>query len=175
MPEIWKPVPYTPFESAYEISDLGRVRPVKPSRYSKNRTKVLAALPSPRGYLHVSLYAGGRHKTASIHRMVAEAFLGPPPFSGALVCHKNDVKTDNRACNLEWGTNQSNAATREAIGKSSRGVGNGRALLTEDDVRAIRTLYDAGGTTQQALAERFGVDQTIISKVVRRVSWKHVD
>lgn len=175
MKEVWKPVPYEPFNTAYEISSLGRVRPTRISRYSKNRAPVLTGLPSPGGYLQVSLYAQGQRRTAIIHRMVAEVFHGPPPFPGAIVCHRNDVKTDNRAVNLEWGTGKSNAATREAIGKTSRGAGNGRALLTDADVRMIRTLYAQGGISQTALAQQFGVAQTAISRIIQRKAWKHLD
>jgi hypothetical protein len=41
-------------------------------------------------------------------------------------------------------------------------------------VRAIRTAY-AAGQTQQALATAYGVHQGIISKVVLRKSWRHVN
>jgi len=173
--ELWRPVPYEPFGAAYSVSNFGRVKPNAPSRYSKNRAEVLTPSPSPRGYLHVSLYAEGRARSAFIHRMVAIAFHGPPPFPGAMVCHKNDCKTDNRAENLEWGDITSNTATREAIGKTSRGTGNGRALLSEDDVRAIRVLYAQGGITQWDLARRFHVYQTVISKIIRRKLWSHID
>jgi hypothetical protein len=54
-------------------------------------------------------------------------------------------------------------------------MGNGRAILTEADVRAIRMHYAQGGITQQALAARYGVVQTVISRIVLRKSWQHID
>lgn len=122
----------------------------------------------------MSLYAEGKRRTANVHTMVALAFVGPKPFEGAEVCHKDDQKMHNHADNLEWGTGKSNAATREAIGKTTRGVGNGRSILSEEQVHELRALYAEGGITQMQLAERFGVAQTIVSKVVLRKSWRHV-
>ncbi len=49
------------------------------------------------------------------------------------------------------------------------------AILTEADVRSIRALYAAGGITQDALGKQFGIGQTVVSKVVLRKTWKHVD
>jgi hypothetical protein len=106
--------------------------------------------------------------------MVAIAFLGPPPFEGALVCHKNDCKTDNIAANLEWGTNKSNALTRETIGNSTRGEKNGMAQLNAEKVRYIRSCYAAGNVTQRQLAEEVGVKVGAIGCVLRRATWKHV-
>jgi hypothetical protein len=171
--ETWLPVPYEPFSKAYLVSNLGRVKPKQPSRYSKNGAEILKPAHS-RKYMHVTLYADGQRCSYFIHRMVALAFIGLPPSPDMIVCHKNDDRTDNRAENLEWGTQQHNAATREAIGKTSRGVGNGRALLTEDDVRAIRARYAAGGVSQWNLAFEYGVTQTAITRLILRKTWAHV-
>ena len=66
--EIWKVIDDFP---SYEVSDQGRVRNKKTGKFrsfSKNH-----------GYLQVDLYPGG--KTFTIHRLVAEAFLGKNPGS----------------------------------------------------------------------------------------------
>lgn len=44
--------------------------------------------------------------------------------------------------------------------------------LTVDDVRMIRSL--AGTMSQTRLAKQFGVGQTTISRVIRRLDWRHV-
>lgn len=56
----------------------------------------------------------------------------------------------------------------------SRGEHRPLAKLTENDVRAIRSAYDAGGTTMDALAATYGVTSPAIRGVVRRLSWQHV-
>lgn len=174
MEEIWRPVPYQPFDKAYSVSNLGRIRPNVVSRYSKNKAEFLKPGTTPKGYLVVTLYYNGMSKWCQVHRLVALAFLGEPPMPEHVVCHKDDCKSHNSIDNLEWGTTKHNAATREAIGKTSRGIGNGRAHLTEDDVRAIRRTYAAGGISQTALAAVYGVEQTRISSIVLGKSWRHV-
>ena len=54
------------------MSDRGRV-------YSSWSRRPLRASRTKHGYLAVCLYAGGRRKTLYLHRLVALAFLGPPP------------------------------------------------------------------------------------------------
>ncbi len=52
----------------------------------------------PAGYRRVTL----NNKGYLVHRLIALAFLGDPPFAEAVVNHKNGLKGDNRADNLEW-------------------------------------------------------------------------
>lgn len=51
-----------------------------------------------------------------------------------------------------------------------RGENGSAAKLTTVDVAEIRALY-AAGELQRVIAERFGVSQTNVSCIVRRVSW----
>lgn len=55
-----------------------------------------------------------------------------------------------------------------------RGEQSGTAKLTEDDVREIRRAYAAGEGSQRAIADWFGIEQTAVSQIVRRVRWAHV-
>lgn len=55
------------------------------------------------------------------------------------------------------------------------GEAHGLSKLTEDSVRAIRVRFAAGGVSQAALAAEFGVRQTLVSQIVRRRIWKHVE
>ena len=54
------------------------------------------------------------------------------------------------------------------------GVANGNAKLTDDDVREIRFRYAAGGVSQSALGQEYGVTQPMIGYIVRRELWKHI-
>lgn len=175
MEETWKPVPYEGFAARYSVSNLGRVKPNTPSIYSKNKAEFLMPVASSRGYLFVTIYANGKNKSAFIHRMVALAFHGEPSTPNAYVCHRNDIQADNRAENLYWGNGRANCLDRARNGRDLLGVRNGRAILTEDDVRAIRERYASGGISQQALADEYGTEQTRISKIILRQSWKHIE
>jgi len=59
-------------------------------------------------------------------------------------------------------------------GQVRRGETHGRALLTDDDVRAIRDQYAQGGISQAALGAAYGVDQRTVSLIVLGKGWKHI-
>lgn len=56
----------------------------------------------------------------------------------------------------------------------SRGEHRYNARLTEENVRELRAVYAAGGVTQQALADRYGVSLMAINKVLNGKAWAHV-
>ena len=96
--EIWHKceVPYT----RYEVSNQGRVRNARTGL-------VLRPRKSAHGYRKVSLCYQGKPKECYIHILVATAFV-EGWREGLQVNHKNGVKTDNRAENLEWVTSSEN-------------------------------------------------------------------
>ena len=96
--ELWHhcEVPYT----RYEVSNLGRVRNAHTDEELKSRLRL-------KGYCDVSLYYKGEAKRKLVHRLVATAFV-PGWRKGLQVNHKNGIKTDNRAENLEWVTASEN-------------------------------------------------------------------
>mgnify|MGYP003109194727 CR=1 FL=1 len=115
-----------------------------------------------------------------MHSLVAEAFLPRPP--GILgsrrgeynVNHKDGVKTNNHVDNLEYITGLENVLHARANKLLDViGEGNGRAKVTEEMVKRIRVKY-AAGARQVDLADEFGIDQTSISRIVRRETWVNV-
>lgn len=96
----WKPV--AGYEGRYSVTGGGQVRNEKTGR-------VLRPGVNGGGYLCVVLCVGGETKTFPVQKLVAQTFLGPRP-DGAHINHKNSIKIDNRAENLEYVTPQENAA-----------------------------------------------------------------
>lgn len=90
--ETWLPV--AGYEGLYEVSNLGRVRSLVSGR-------VRRPAKDHGGYLIVTLCKNGEQKTYRAHRLVATAFH-ENPLNLPEVNHRNEVKTDNRAMNLEW-------------------------------------------------------------------------
>jgi hypothetical protein len=66
------------------------------------------------GYHHVTL-GGQKGKQLAVHVIVAEAFICNRPL-GMVVNHKNAIKTDNRAENLEWVTQSANVKHAYQLG-----------------------------------------------------------
>ncbi len=58
-------------------------------------------------------------------------------------------------------------------GGNLKGEANGRAKLTETDVRFIRRRSSAGASLLD-LSREFGITKTAVSYVVRGKNWKHI-
>lgn len=175
MIELWKPVPFEPFGSKYVISNLGRVKPIKKSVFSRAREDCLKYGIGARGYAFVSLYCDGLVKQCSVHRMVAIAFIGSPPDGKNIVCHLDDNKTNNAVDNLVWGSAADNMKQMRDHRRSLFGSKNPRALLNDVKVREIRNLYSQGGVTYKCLALDYGVSPSTIERIVSRKNWSYLD
>jgi len=101
---IWLPVVGWP----YEVSSSGLVRrdPAKLGNTSVPNG-LIAQRVSNAGYLRVCLCHQGRQHYASVHRMVAAAFI-PNPHAYPCVNHKDGNKRNNAVRNLEWCTRSQN-------------------------------------------------------------------
>lgn len=119
------------------------------------------------GYPTVSLRRGGKTKRITIHRIVAEAFLGPCP-PGLEVCHLDGNRSNNVASNLRYDTRKNNLADRENHGTSQRGERNPSAKLTDEQAEDIRRRRKAGERLA-SIAERYGVRESTISRIANGV------
>jgi len=125
MIEEWKDI--KGYEGYYQVSNLGRVRSMPRTIHRKKfgnvyvKCHILKSTESF-GYKYVSLCKGSQ-KRLRIHRLVAEAFI-PNPDNLPQVNHKDEDKSNNRADNLEWCTqeyNQSYGTGRIRNGEANRG------------------------------------------------------
>lgn len=131
--------------------------------------------PIKRGkYLGFSLLdAHGVQRGVYWHRLVAEAFHGPGR-QGEEVRHLDGIKKHCFAANLMWGTRTQNMHDKIAHGTAPRGENHGGAKLTDIDVGLIRQFWGSGHK-QNSIAERFGVSQMTISRIVNNKLWRHVN
>ena len=103
--EHWKSIDC--YEGLYEVSDMGRVKSLGNNKTRKE--KILKPHNSGSGYLKVTLCKDGHTKQLLLHRLVAEAFI-QNPNNLATINHKDEVKTNNVASNLEWMSIEDNVA-----------------------------------------------------------------
>ena len=114
--DIWRDV--EGYEGLYQVSSEGRVKSLKRKRRRKER--FLKPGMDKDGYLFVNLWAGGKQKNHKVHRLVCQAFH-ENPGNKPQVNHINEIKTDNRASNLEWCTyaeNNNHGTRNERVAKA---------------------------------------------------------
>lgn len=125
--EFWKDI--KGHEGLYQISTLGRIQALEKSYTQMNRwgtehivnlpKKVLMLGMGTTGYLALGLFKNKIRINAVAHRMVAMHFI-PNPQNKPQVNHKNGIKTDNRAINLEWCTRSENMKHSYAVLKQKK-------------------------------------------------------
>lgn len=108
MTEEWLPIAGFP---SYEVSSLGNVRSLTrtvPGPYGSTRVmrgkQLVAFVCKQTGYKQVML---SDRKKYNVHRLVAEAFI-PNTERKPQVNHKNGIRSDANAENLEWVTASEN-------------------------------------------------------------------
>lgn len=134
--EQWRDIPEFP---SYQVSDQGRIR-------NKHTKHVKAMQYDNDGYAKISLRRadnGGQKYRKTVHRLVAEAFLGGK-HDHLQVNHKNGIKDDNRVSNLEWVTGSENVKHAYDIGirKPSGGRGSIRPVRVIETGKVYDNLHE---------------------------------
>lgn len=159
--EIWKDVPTYP---RYQASNLGRVK--GPRHTTKGSLTI-------HGYYRTNTTVDGVVKEAKIHRMVALAFLGLPPAGKEYVNHIDGDKANNTPENLEWCSIQENLRHNyEVLGRTAR-AGLDDGFMTDDTVRAIRILRDAGMNGRQ-ISRAVSRKYNTVMSVITNKAWRHI-
>jgi hypothetical protein len=141
----------------------------------KTYTRSLAAkpmVPTPTryGYLQVCLSLAHGAKGVSVHRLIALTFHGQPLPEQTHCAHVDGDKSNNQAANLKWCTPSENHRHKPA---HFAGRQWGRMLFTPGDVRSIRKAH-AQGVRQCDIVKRFGSKKSIISKLLRGVTYRDI-
>ena len=173
MSEEWRPVVGTP---SYEVSSLGRVRRAARGK-STTVGRVLSSKCRKDGYIPVvlSLGARGANRQALVHHLVAEAFIGPRPSAAHEVAHNDGNPANNTADNLRWATHAENMGDMIPHGRTTAGEKTGWAVLTREQVVALREAKAAkpyGGVAE--LARKWGLNLATASDAARGATWKHI-
>jgi hypothetical protein len=112
--EVWLPV--VGWEQTHHVSNRGRVKSLSrdvATRWGPNTRptpeRLLSFKVTEYGHHAVTLCAAGSRKMAHVHRLVLEAFVGPPPSASHVCCHNDGDPANNTPANLRWGTVRDNA------------------------------------------------------------------
>ena len=154
--EIWKDI--EGYEGIYQVSNLGRVRTIhgEIKHQSTNRD----------GYNQVSLTKGGKTTSHGIHRLVALSFVdGYEPE--LVVNHKNEIKNDNRAANLEWCTRSYNTTYNDSQRKG-RDKTTTRTPIDEKRKSLgsqLRELRKIAGMSVYNAAQIAGISESYLNRI----------
>jgi len=111
----------------------------------------------------------GRIVRLAVHRLMYRLAHGDIP-QGKMVCHRCDNPLCCNPHHLYAGTQADNMRDMVVRGRSTVGVKNPRAKLSEGDVTAIRRLRREGWTLK-ALGEKYGVHLSTIGLVCSGKNW----
>ena len=171
----WRVVPGFP---AYEVNSSALIRNVATG-------KRIRPWRLKNGRWQVHLRRAGKRKAFHTYRLVALAFLGPPPFVGAEVAHEDDDLDPNHLRNLRWSDHLSNCADRSRNGGTATGDRNGarrhperlargeRAGASRLNTAAVLIIRSTAGRTTE-LARRFAVTTATIKHVRQGKTWRHI-
>jgi hypothetical protein len=166
MIELYKVIPDT--EGMYSVSTFGNVR-------NNTTGYVLNPFMTDRGYLQVSIQFSSRVSRISVnvHKLVARAFHENPE-SLPVVNHKDGVKTNNAARNLEWTTYAANNEHAVKMGLIASGEDSYLAKLTEPQVLEIIEKLK-GGARNIDLAREFNVAHNTIDDIRCNRTWRFIE
>lgn len=110
------------------------------------------------------------------HRLALAAHLGRALERDELALHSCDNPPCVNPVHLRVGTDADNVRDRDERQRRRppQGIRNGRAQLTESEVREIRALAAAGGDTHKEIGRRFGVAKATITHIHTRYTWSHL-
>lgn len=182
--ERWTKIDCLPgYEGIIEVSNHGNVR-VRNRCYrlrskwgtvtqqTKPDTKIAGEIANS-GYRVVAFYVRRKRHKFFVHRLVAMAHVDGYQ-DGLTVNHKNGVKTDNRAENLEWVTLAGNTRHQWATGLIDiRGDNHPSAKLNSVSVREIREKIRMGRPMRQ-IAKEYGVSSSTIELIRDGKRWASV-
>jgi hypothetical protein len=155
------------YNGSYQVSNTGLIRSFKVSKLGR----LLKHSIDGDGYIYVHL-SNSRYETRTmrVHRLVAIAFI-KNPNELTDVNHKNGIKTDNHADNLEWCSHQQNLIHYFAVLKNWDANNNKSNKLSKDEVLSIFKLANDDPSQINTIAKMFDVSSSLVYKIKNGKKW----
>lgn len=174
--EVWKTITWA---NNYQISNKGRLKVLeykKGSHYKKEDYPLIMKQGfNTKKYCVSAIVDNHKKRTpVRIHRLVGEFFI-PNINNLEQLNHLDGIKQNNNLENLEWISNADNMRHSYAIGlriDSSKGINNGRCILTEEEV--IYIYLNPQKLSYAKLSKMFNVGKSTISSIIKGKNWKHI-
>jgi hypothetical protein len=170
--EIWEDV--GGYEGLYKVSIFGRVKSLdrviticrngKYIKYFQNGRIIRNG--NRQEYLSVTLYLQNKRTTYNVHRLVAQAFI-PNPENKRTVNHKNGIKNDNRAENLEWATYSENEKHAYNYGLKFNDIGAKDSQSIQISQYTLDGKWIRNWGSAKQVQRELGFSQGNISKCVK--------
>lgn len=160
--ELWKPIEHNP---NLMISSKGRVL-IKAHANVKEEIRE-NFFKDKDGYSKINIRrADGKYTQASVHRLVAEAFI-PNPENKQCVNHKDSNRSNNSVENLEWVTHKENVYHSYLFGnrKKCKSVPK-NTLLTDFQISQINFLRQHYTVNQ--LAKLFNIEYQSLKNIIHK-------
>jgi hypothetical protein len=180
--EKWKAIYFDGIDpdEKYEISNYGRIK-----RFDRRRNDWKVQKPSNvNGYAYFSFRTvedenGKSRITKSLHRIVAELFLGLPKDECNNVIHIDFDKWNNNVNNLKWVTRNdmfahSRKSPRTALAIERRKGEITNSKLTATDVMRLKKKLKRGKNPLYKIAREFGITHTQLNRIRRGENWAHI-
>jgi hypothetical protein len=155
-------------KTEYTVDVDGRI-------YSNHTNRYLKPFKNPSGYYLIDLHHNGNSYTRQVHRLVANAFI-PNPDKLPTVNHINGDKSCNAVWNLEWMSIKDNVqhAWKTGLAKPRYGTDNPANVYSEEQIYAVCAYLEADVLNNHEIANKCGVNVTLIRDIKFRGKWKQI-
>lgn len=156
------------YEGVYQVSNLGRIKRFSFFKNIRSNGKqyveehILKGRKRKDRYIVVGLCVNSVCKIHLVHRLVANAFI-PNPQNFPHINHKDENKSNNKVCNLEWCNQKYNSNYGTSAQRISAKLTNGKRSKNVEQ-------YDKDGTFIQSFpsaSEAARVLNIPVSSIVR--------
>lgn len=162
-----------PWLPDYDFGADGEIRRITPAKTRGSVPYAVKGRADGRYHRVRLMLPDGSKKEFIVSRLICEAFHGAP-FPGAHAAHWDGDPSNNSADNLRWATALENVGhDRTRHGRAPIGTRNGRAKLSEADVRSARRM-SADGVPTREIARQFSMSLSGIRGALSGERWKHV-